>query len=203
MLALAVVLAACQPAGGPAPPATEQAADGPRRGAPAVTAPQQLDELLAQTRSTAEEWQDEPRPAQVTVDLAEDGRWTAAQVVYVAADADRYLVVEATPDGLRQQRPTLAAVDVPPVPAAAVEKLPALPSGTREPAALAAEAAEPLAECQVGAVTTVLYDTGAPFTWDGSTWTVTPEWSATLLNADGGGVVVDPVDAAAPDDPCV
>ncbi len=197
---LALAVAACQPFGGP----PDEAADptptvvaSPRRGAPVAGMPQALAALLDRTDAAAIEWQDEPRLAEVAVKLGADGRWREARALYVAADADRFLSLRASGDGVAQQRPTLATLGLRPVTEAGVASLPRLPGRVRNPGALASAAGEALAECGVTApVRDVLYATGAPVTWDGSAWTMPPTWKATLRDQRGAGATVDPVTGA-------
>lgn len=209
-VATVVLAAACQPAGGPQAGATAapgQAAPGDRLGAPASGVPGSLAALLDRTDPPAAEWQDEPLLAQVEVDLDEAGTWTAARAVYVAGGADSSLEITLAGDGVTEERPTLAALmgleDVEPISAAGAAELPPLPDDARDPAVLAERAATTLDDCGAGPVARVLYDTGAPFTWDGSAWTSAPAWTAALVDAEGGGTVVDPATAEPVDEACL
>jgi hypothetical protein len=205
----AVLLGACQPvdsgdvprdelevAGTPAPPA---------RGAPAGAGlPGDIGMLLDGLSTTAAQWQSGARPVELHVDLADGGTWTAARVLYLAPDADRFLLVTVTPEGTSQERPTLETLALAAVPAAALEQVPALPDALLEPHELAEVAAEPLDDCGFDdEVSAVLYASGAPASWDGDRWTETPAWSATVTNDDGSGVVVDPVTGAPEPGSCV
>lgn len=207
VVAVTLLLAACQPSGGPAAdgtPPESVATTVDRRGAPSTGVPQNLTDLVARGDETAVTWQDEPTLAEIAVTLDTDGRWESARLLYLAAEADRYLSLQLSPDGLAEQRPLLeSTLQLQPVPAAGLEQVPPLPDGTLDPLPLAEAAADALAACGVeGAVVDVLYASGAPFSWDAGTqtWRAVPEWTATLTDDAGFGVAVDPVSGAPDDD---
>jgi hypothetical protein len=188
----AVALLACQPAGGPNAVATADAGAGgrePALGAPVSGLPRTLAELVSRTHLIAEEWQDEPVLVEVEVDVDADadGRWSAARVTYLAPDADRFLSLETSGGGFSQQRPTLATLQLQPVSADGLATIAPLPGDAAEPHDLAQSDAA--AECGVGAPTSVLYATGAPVAWDGTTWTRDPEWRATVSDGEAAAAV--------------
>lgn len=201
---LAVALAAsCQPVDDGVPPAGETVgASAPTevRGSPASRLTEDLGAMLDGLGSTAAQWQAGTRVVEVVVELDGDA-WQRATVTYLAPDADRFLVVDTTPEGTSQQRPTLATLDLPPVPGAALEQVPPWPTDALEPAALVEVSAQAREDCGVGEVTSVVYASGAPAAWNGEAWTEPPTWTATL--SDGASaVIVDPVTGAAPADAC-
>jgi hypothetical protein len=203
----AVLLGACQPVDSGDVPRDELEDTGtraPARGAPAAAGlPGDLAALLGELETTAAQWQSGARPVELVVDLT-NGTWTAARVLYLAPDADRFLLATVTPEGTSQERPTLETLSLEPVTAAGVEQIPALPDGVRGPADLVDAAAEVLEECDVaGEITTVLYATGAPVAWDGARWTEPPRWEAALVTGDGAGASVDPVTARPAPSPCL
>lgn len=196
-LLCALLTVACQPFGGPravAPATPSDNASGRPLGAPNVGAPSELDDLLERGQAIAEEWQDEPVAAEVSVTLDAQGRWSSARIVYVAPDGDRLLQLETSGSGFTQERPSLGTLQVPPVPAEALEQVPAFPEDAAAPQALVAAPATQ--ECGISGAPTVLYASGAPFAWDGTTWTREPAWRATVTGAEGGGAHFDGVAAA-------
>lgn len=198
----ALLVTACQPAGAPAPGPTTLASEA-GLGAPPAGMPQSLDALLERTEPAALEWQDDPRLAELTVDVAEDGRWIAARALYLAADADRSLSLRLSAGGLAQQRPTLATLGLEPVSGEGLEAVPPLPDDAAEPTALLAAAQPLMGDCgATPPATQVLYATGAPVSWDGTAWSVPPEWTATVLDGEASGVVLDPTGAPAAQ-PCL
>lgn len=170
----------------------------PALGSPDTRWPSTLPGLRAFAEPEALTWQDEPVLADLTVWLQPDLSWERARLTYVAADADRMLTYRTQPDQLRLERPRLAGLQLPELPAAAVEEMIPLPEDALEPAALAAAAATALADCGStdAPVEAVLYATGAPAAWDGTTWTRTPSWRATVVTPVTG-VVVDPTSGQA------
>lgn len=203
--ALLAVLAAaaCQPVdeiGDLGPMEDEQAeGDADRRGAPRTGAPETLDDARASGEAGALAWQRGARLAEVVVDVDESGRPVEVLLTYLAPDADRFLTVEVGADGVSQERPTLGTLDLEALPGVAVEAVPPLPEGTREPEDLVGAAGEGLAGCGAqGTPATVLYTTGAPLGWDpeSGVWTQDLAWTATVTTAEGAGVVLDPVTAA-------
>lgn len=159
----------------------------PALGAPVSGLPSSLDELLARAQLVAEEWQDEPVLSEVEIEVDAQGAWRAARVVYLAADADRFLALESSGGGFSQQRPTLSTLQLQPVSADGLAAVPALPDEAAEPAELVQSPA--VEECGVGAPTTVLYATGAPVAWDGVSWTAQPQWRATLTDGEAAAAV--------------
>lgn len=188
----AAVMAACQPAGGPAggpPTAVPGAPDEPVLGAPVAGMPATVGELVRRARLVAEEWQDEPVLAEIEVELDAEQRWSAARVMYLAGEADRFLALETAGSGFSQQRPTLATLQSQPVTSEGLAEIPPLPDDVVEPDQLAqSDAAE---ECGVTVPASVLYVTGAPVAWDGTTWTRPPDWRASVTS-DAATAVVDP-----------
>lgn len=198
ILGAALALAACQPVDefddltGPVGE-DEPAADEPP-GAPAGAAPATLAEALDAGEAAAARWQDGARLAEAVVDFDGQGRMAGGRLTYLAPDADRFLTVEFGPDGVREERTTLAAFELSPITAAGVEALPALPDGVAEPAALAEQAQE--AGCDTtGPPVSVLYASGAPLAWDldAQDWAAPLGWTATVTGENGGGVALDPV----------
>ena len=181
----------CQPFGGPGaggPAAPSERATGRPLGAPVAGLPATLEDLLTRGHRIAEEWQTEPVLVEVEVDVAA-GRWRDARLVYLAADADRFLQLVATDGGFSQERITLSTLQVEPVPSEGVAQIPAFPDDALEPPDLAA--AEPVAACGVSDEASVFYVTGAPVAWDGTAWSRAPEWRATVTAPDGAGATVD------------
>lgn len=207
LVALTLLAVACQPVDDI--PAEEEAAaprSSPGRGAPALGTPSTLAEMLQRAGETAVTWQDDPRPVEVSVELAED-RPVAAEVTYVAGGSDRLLVVTETDDGVGEERPTLGVLGLEPVTADAVEEVPDLPEGALDPLPLAEAAAPALGECGVdGQPTQVRYATGAPYAWTGEAWAEELDWTAAVAVTGEGvsssGVTVDPVTGAALGDAC-
>ena len=193
LLALAV---GCQPSGGPssAVPTTPAAAASDAIGAPELGLPSDLTGLVQRGRRIAEEWQDEPVLAEVEIDLDADHRWTGVRLVYLAGDADRMLQLVGAGSGFTQERPSLASLQVPPVPAAALAELPDFPDDAASPADLAE--VEAAVQCGVEGAATVLYATGAPFAWDGTTWSTPPQWRGIVTAPQADGARVDVVSGA-------
>lgn len=189
VLGVGLLVLACQPAGGPggAPTPAAQGDREPALGAPVSGLPQTLGELVDRADLLAEEWQDEPVLAEVEVDLDAEGRWSAARVTYLAADADRFLALETSGGSFSQQRPTLATLQLQPVTADGLAAVPEIPDDAAEPGDLAQSSAAQ--ECGVGTATTVLYVTGAPVTWDGTSWTSPPDWRATITDGEAAAAV--------------
>ncbi|WP_370323873.1 hypothetical protein [Euzebya sp.] len=202
-VALALGLAGCQltdPSAtvDPDGAAVTEAADVEVLGRPEDDWPRTIAELRTIARPEAQSWQDDPVLADLTVWLAGEGAadavaWARVRLTYVAADAERMLTYRATPDDLRVERPLLSGLELMPLPAAAVEAMEPFPDDALEPRDLAAASARALADCGADAaeVGAVLYATGAPAAWDGTEWTRTPTWRATVVAPDAG-VVVDP-----------
>lgn len=199
---VAVVLVACQPVddlGGVEEPSAEEAgADEDRRGAPATGPPGTLDEALTRARGEAARWQEGATLAEIVTDLDAEGTLARARLTFLAADADRLLTVTVTADGVREERPTLAAFDLTPITGEGLGAVPPLPEDVQEPEALAAAAPAAFSTCAAeGAPDTVLYATGAPLAWrpDEQEWAGPLAWTATVTSAEGGGAVLDPVTA--------
>jgi hypothetical protein len=197
-----LVLAGCQPADDSALD-SEPMADEPASPAPAEppdqALPGTLEELLEGFSGTARQWQDDPVVAEIVVEL-EGGAWTAASVLYLAADSDRYLRLRMDRRGTTQDRHTLEGLELLPVTGPGLSALPD-PEPLLDPVPLADAAADSVEACGVEAVRSVLYATGAPAAWDGERWTEEPAWTATLSGA--ADAVVDPTTGApVGDDPC-
>lgn len=177
-----------------AAPGAATAAVDPVLGNPDDDWPETLQELREIARPEALSWQDEPVLADVTVWLEPTGAWERVRLTYVAGDAERMLTYRAQPDELRLERPRLAGLQLRELPQKAVLAIEAFPEEALEPVALAEAAAPALAQCDAAGqpVRAVLYATGAPAAWDGTRWTRTPTWRATVVTP-AGGVVVDPV----------
>jgi hypothetical protein len=206
IMGMALLMAGCQPAGGPgaAPTEADEAAASEPLGAPDDAGARTLPDLLAEAETVAQQWQDRPRLAEIDFALDPRGGWTRARMLYLAAEADRFLALRVDGDGLSQQQPTLSTLRAQPISADGLSAVPHLPEDVQAPAELVSAAAEALDGCEVAApVTAALYATGAPVAWDGSTWTVAPAWSVTLSDARGRGVVVDPASGRAGADPCL
>jgi hypothetical protein len=192
---LLLMTAGCQPFGGPnAAAPTPDAQDSEPLGAPDQDRASTLDDLLTRGGAIAKEWQDEPVLTEVEVDLDAEGRWAGARLVYAAPDADRILQLETAGSGFTQQRPSLGTLQVQPVPAEALDEVPAFPDNAATPRQLATVQAA--ADCGVQGQASVLYASGAPFAWDGTTWTRTPAWHATVTTTGVRGVRFDGVSAA-------
>ena len=182
VLAAAVLtaLGACQPVDSPRPAGvTPSASVSEPLGAPEADA-DSFAEALERAHQAAREWQDEPRLAAVEIDLPR-GAVTTSRFTYVAGDAIRMLVVEVRRDGLDQQQPTLATLGVVPVTEDAVAQIPDLPDAVRDPLALL----EAAARCGAPRPRLLLLETGAPYAWDGSTWSESPEWRASAVTGTG------------------
>lgn len=197
LVVLAGMAAACQlaesdPDGVAAGPSAA-APDDVALGSPVEDWPRTLPALLAHAAPEAQSWQDDPVLADLTVWLDDGGRWERVQLTYVAPDAERLLTYRSSPEELRLERPRLAGLQLPAVPAEGVEAITPFPEAALEPVDLAAAAGSALADCGVDGqpVRAVLYATGAPAAWDGQQWTRNPTWRATVVS-ESAGVVVDP-----------
>ena len=185
VLTLAV---ACQPFGGPGTGGSEVPSgvrtDRPL-GAPGAGVPSTLGGLIELGNQRAVEWQEEPVLSEVEVDIDETGAWSAARLTYLAADADRMLQLVAAGGGFTEQRPSLASLQLQPVPQEGLDELPEFPTDAAPPEELAtSEAAQ---DCGLSGALTVLYVTGAPIAWDGTQWSTPPQWRVTVAAADGAG----------------
>ncbi len=205
---LCAVLAGCQPRQtAPPAPSAVPASAADRRGAPeSGGVPAAVGAIVDATRETALRWQDAPVPAEVAVTV-EQGVATAAEVTWLAGEADRLQLVRLDAEGVREERPTLATVGALPVSEDGLEQVPPPPEELLGPVALVDAAAAALRACgaRVGAgPVQVDYATGAPLDWDGTAFGEPPSWSATVgLVGDGGGVAgarVDPTTGAGTDD---
>ena len=203
--ALVLLAVACQPVdegeldGQPAPGG--EAATDPV-GSPQESLPTSLTTLLAQHQSTAAQWQAGAQVAEIVVELDDEHHWRAVSVLYLAPDADRFLLLEVDGDGMRQQRPTLDGLELAPVPGEALEQLPE-PELLLDPTELLDAAEETLDACNVdGGPVTIVYATGAPAAWDGRTWTEPMQWRATI-SGEGAGAVDPTTGEPASAQPCV
>jgi hypothetical protein len=162
-------------------------------GSPVEDWPRTLPALRSFAAPEALSWQDDPVLADLTVWLDEGGAWQRVQLTYVAPDAERILTYRSSPEELRLERPRLAGLQLPTLPAMAVEAIASFPEETLEPVDLAAAASTALADCGAAGESAgaVLYATGAPAAWDGQQWTRNPTWRATVVT-ESAGVVVDP-----------
>lgn len=188
---VAVLALACQPAGGPAVGPTALPRDDGEAaplGAPSAGLPSTLQELVTTGHRIAEEWQEDPVLAEVEVDVDDQSRWTAARLIFLAADADRFLALVSSGSGFSQQRTTLSTLQAQPVTAEGLAQLPEFPGDALEPRDLLD--ADDAQACDVAAPATVLYVTGAPVAWDGTQWTAPPQWRATVTS-DTAGAVLD------------
>lgn len=201
-LAVAGLLAACQPVDH-LELEDEEAEPAPLPGGGASgQLPDTLEGLLDRGQDLAREWQREPVLAEVAVTVAGE-RWRRARLLYLAADADRFLSLRFDREQVSQERVTLETLGLEPVPAGGLAGIPQFPTDALEPAALVEQAQPHVDGCLEGPPTEIIYDTGAPAAWQGSGWSDPPVWSATLWHAggDGGGqgrrvnpVTADPVD---------
>ena len=196
VLVLSLLLTACQvtdPEGQVEVTAGAIADDAPEPalGSPDEDWPRTTQAMRAFALPEAQTWQDDPVLADFTVFLAE-GEWESVRLTYVAADAERMLVYESTPEQLSLERPLLEGLQLLPVPGAAIAAIEVLPEGALEPVELAEASATALADCDAAGeeVRAVLYATGAPAAWDGTQWTRTPTWRATVVT-DSTGVLVE------------
>lgn len=189
LLTLAV---ACQPAGGPPGGVATAPAGGAATdaiGAPQSGLPSDLPALLQRGHDVAKEWQEEPVLSEVQVDVDEAGAWTGVRLVYLAADADRFLQLVDQGGHFSEQRPSLASLEIQSVPAEGLDQLPDFPSDAMTPEELAT--ADAARECGVEGPATVLYATGAPVAWNGTAWASPPQWRALVTADDGAGVELD------------
>ena len=183
-LATALLLVACEP--------VEEAVtndEAPEAAGDAVVR-DDLEGILDTTDVPAQEWDEDARVVDLSVRLVDDTP-RAARVTYLAPDADRLLVIDVGEDGLEEEQPTFETLGFEPVPASAVGDVAPVPEGLVEPTEVADDAAEAIEECGLDGIREVLYATGAPAAWDGSQWTSAPEWTVTVLDEDGAGVVLD------------
>ncbi|MGH8884260.1 MAG: hypothetical protein ACRDYX_03620 [Egibacteraceae bacterium] len=194
LLCSVVALTACQPVDRVVAPGVGgggSAADEPL-GAPDQRFPQTLGALLDHAGRVAQEWQDGAVPVEVAVQL-EQGRWRSAEATYVAPDADRFFRFVASPEGVEQSRPTLATLSLQPIDEPSTARIPPVPQGVLDPAALLSAAAPALADCGIDPRSgRILYATGAPFAWDGSRWTQGLAWTVTVSDRKHL-LVLDPV----------
>ena len=190
----------CQPAGGPGAGGSEVPSGGRTDrplGAPGAGLPSTLDGLLELGRQRALEWQEEPVLAEVEVDVTETGTWADARLTYLAPDADRMLQLVASGGGFTEELPSLASLQIQPVPQVGLDELPEFPEDAAAPEELAtSEAAQ---GCGLAGDVTVLYVTGAPIAWDGSQWSSSPEWRVTVAAADGTAAQLTPTGESAGD----
>ena len=185
LLLLLAYATACQPFGGPpgsagTPTAFDDASEA--IGAPEAGLPSDLPALLERGQQTAREWQEEPVLVELEVDVDEAGRWSGVRMVYLAADADRFLQLTDEGGHFSEERPSLASLSIQPVPEEGLRQVPAFPDDAVPPEELAS--AQGAIDCGVAGGATVLYATGAPVAWDGTTWSTQPEWRVLVTGAD-------------------
>lgn len=188
--ALLLTAVACQPAGPPGG-VDDDTADG--EDATQVqddAVPSDLDALVASSAQTASEWQAGARPVELFFVLA-DERVAEAQITWMAPAAEQLMVVTTTSEGTSQQRPTLATLQLTPIPGASLDEIPDPPEGSLDVLELARAGAEGAAACGVSQVETVRFATGAPTAWDGTGWVEEPTWRTTVGD-DITQVEVDP-----------
>ena len=198
MLLCLATLAACQPVDRVVPEADETVAqatatplDAPVRGMPGTLA-----ELIARVEPEARGWQDEPVLAEVLVELGPGRAWRRAALTYLAADADRQLVLTVTAESVSSEITTLAALQLHPIPERGMRLVPPLPPDALEPPDLAQRARAALRDCDIsGTPNGVVYASGAPVAWNGRRWATPPAWAATVTTGTGA-VQLDPVTAA-------
>lgn len=196
-LAAVAALMACQPVDEPLPDEAGEAAtsdDGADEpvGGPEEGMPDDIGALLERTEPEAARWQSDPRPAEVTVDLAEQG-WAAAAVTYVAAEADSALTVQVQEDGASTERLSFEPLGLEPISAQGVEQLPPLSELDAAPERLAEVAEEHFDDCDADTpARRVRLATGAPAAWQDGRWAQTPRWRAVVTDENGAGVAVDP-----------
>lgn len=192
-LALLAVLAAvagvaCQPVDPSAQRTAAPAETAPAAplGAPGAGTPRTLADLLAAGARAAGDWEEGARIADVRLSLDDVGLVGEADLLYVAPDADRMLVVALTDEGLSQSRPTLATLSLQPLPADAVAAIPDLPAAFTDLDAVVADARAGADQCgSLPALRGVLYSSGAPYGWDGERFETPPAWSAKALFGTG------------------
>lgn len=167
--------------------------------------PQTLDALLERGDALAREWQREPVLAELAVTL-EGGGWRRARLLYLGADADRFLSLRFDRERVAQERVTLETLGLEPVPAQGIAEVPPFPPDALEPAALTERAQPHLDGCLEGPPSEAIYDTGAPAAWQGAGWSDPPVWTVTLWHASeeagGQGRRIDPVTAEPVDEVC-
>lgn len=198
LLVCLAALAACQPVDRVVPEADETVAeptatplDAPVRGMPAS-----LQELIARAEPEARGWQDEPVLAEVLVELGPGQAWRRAALTYLAAEADRQLVLTVTAETVSPEITTLAALQLQPIPERGMRLVPPLPPDALEPPDLAQRARAALRDCDIsGTPNGVVYASGAPVAWNGRRWATPPVWTATVTTGTGAAQL-DPVTAA-------
>lgn len=175
-LVLALVALACQPVDSD----LDLAEPSPSGGiAPHIGALQQ------HLEAAASRWQDHPRMAELVVEVDEQRRAVRAAATYVAAGAEEVLSVSLDAEGVDQYRQPLREYGVGPLPVAAVEEIPRLPERVLDPGALLEAAAGARSECGSTATPTrVIYATGAPAAWQGTSWRTAPSWGGIVVAGD-------------------
>ena len=202
--AVAMLAIACQPSDDPRETVGqgEQAApEEPPVGVVAGGVPQTLGGLFDRVDEPAGEWQSGARPAEILTRMSEESVGSA-RVTFVSGGADRFLVVNLSDDGMSQDAPSLAGLELGILPSGAVDEIEPADALADAPALIDA-AAPALDECGFGdEVTSVLYTTGAPAAWTGDAWAEAPSWRGLLRVGDAGTVHVDPRSGELSDDGC-
>lgn len=169
-------------------------------GDPAVSVTD-LDGLLQTTETAAGEWDADARLVELSVSL-EEGEPVSGRATYVAPDAARLLVVDVSEGSVDEQQPTAETLGFEPVPGDALGEVPTPPGDLVEPRDVPEAASDVLDACGVDDAREVLYATGAPAAWDGSSWADSPEWRVTVLDDEGEGAVLDH-DGTPRSEPCI
>lgn len=194
---LALVVLACTPGEEPVLPIEGEsgepaAAPEEPLGAPDSVFVPTLRELTARGREAALAWQDDPRLAEVVALFDDDGAVTTAELTYLAADADRILSVTVTAGGVTPTRIRLDNFSLAPIDDFSLDAIAPLPGRALDPIDLAEAAASALSDCGVsGDPTSVVYASGAPWSWNDGNWEPRPTWSAAVRSGSVGAVVLD------------
>lgn len=197
LLVCLATLAACQPVDRvvPKPDETVEAPTATPLDAPVRGMPDTLAELIARAEPEARGWQDEPVLAEILVELGPGQAWRRAALTYLAADADRQLVLTVTAETISPEITTLAALQLRAIPERGMGLVPPLPPDVLEPPDLAQRARAALRDCDIsGTPNGVVYASGAPVAWTGRRWATPPAWTATVTTGTGA-VQLDPVTA--------
>jgi len=200
--ALLVAVAACEPVVPGARRGDDPSAAAPggsaeaELGAPVRETPQTVVGAVQRATPTAQAWQQDPVPVELSARL-DGGRVRTVEVVFLAAEADRFSTVSLEGEVVTDVTTTLSTIEVEAVTAAGIDEVPDLPDDLLDPGALVQAAAGELAACDIdpqGALT-VRYSTGAPYGWEGESWADDLEWTA-AVTAGFDQVRVLPLDAA-------